>query len=224
MAPVAPRTALRRRSTSVQGNLIGTDITGNLALGNGGFGISVSMASSNTIGGSAAGARNVISGNFSGGVDVVFQFSLNNVVKGNYIGTNALGTAALGNTGGGVILEGAVVTRLVGGTGAGEGNLISGNGNFGGVTGQRQQQSAVRQPHWHERRGYGRPCQQGPGISVNSGASNNTIGGIGAGQGNTIAFNQSVAGVLVDGSGGPAVGDSIRGNRIFNNLNMGIHL
>ena len=52
----------------VQGNLIGLSAAGTNALPNGGNGISISGASSNTIGGSVAAARNVISGNTYNGI------------------------------------------------------------------------------------------------------------------------------------------------------------
>ncbi|MCA9203155.1 MAG: hypothetical protein KDA59_08920, partial [Planctomycetales bacterium] len=52
----------------IQGNYIGTDVTGTVALGNGRYGIQVSGgADGNTIGGSASGAGNLISGNASSG-------------------------------------------------------------------------------------------------------------------------------------------------------------
>ena len=84
----------------VQGNYIGTDVTGSTALGNALEGILViSGAANNTIGGTTAGAGNVISGN--SGPDVMgINFNdagTGNVVQGNLIGTNAAGTAALPN-------------------------------------------------------------------------------------------------------------------------------
>src|SRR5262249_25046651 len=44
-------------------NYIGTDQTGTKALGNNGSGIDIATGSNNTVGGTAAGARNLISGN-----------------------------------------------------------------------------------------------------------------------------------------------------------------
>src|SRR5205807_624197 len=84
---------------SAQGNLIGTDRTGAAALGNAGSGVSIN-ASGATIGGTAAGAGNVISANAVGitvAADAV-------QVVGNLIGTNAAGAAALGNTGDGLLI------------------------------------------------------------------------------------------------------------------------
>lgn len=82
----------------VRGNFIGTNAAGNLdeqRLGNGDFGINIINASNNTIGGTTAAARNVISGNDGGGVSIGGS---GNQVLGNYIGTNAAGDAALSNT------------------------------------------------------------------------------------------------------------------------------
>ena len=50
-----------------EGNLIGTDATGQVAIGNGN-GILINNASGDTIGGTAAGAGNLISGNTNHGV------------------------------------------------------------------------------------------------------------------------------------------------------------
>ena len=114
--------------TLIQGNFIGTDSTGTMAKGNSVYGIYVRRSRNTVIGGSAAGARNIISGNATGiavaagGGDV-----LGTVIQGNYIGTNAAGTTALGNASG-VSLEYAS-TVLLGGTATGAGNVISGS-NF----------------------------------------------------------------------------------------------
>ncbi len=111
----------------IQGNFIGTDVTGTAALGNGGSGIqvfeSVATNGTNTIGGTTAAARNVISANkgngfFGGGSGILIQ--------GNYIGTDVNGTASLGNLGSGIDLN-ATDGTTVGGTGAGAGNVIAFN-------------------------------------------------------------------------------------------------
>src|SRR5262245_3824364 len=53
---------------TIKGNLIGTDITGAVALPNGTAGVNLSGANNATIGGSTAGERNVISGNLGSGI------------------------------------------------------------------------------------------------------------------------------------------------------------
>src|SRR5262249_51202319 len=74
----------------IQGNFIGTDPTGSFALPNNSSGIIVSSLD-NLIGGLTAAARNVISGNLNSGVLLLNSGANNNIVEGNYIGTNALG-------------------------------------------------------------------------------------------------------------------------------------
>ena len=80
----------------IQGNYIGTNASGTAALGNGGGGI-LSIGSHTTIGGTAPGARNVISGNGRAGIFIGGALSTGSVVQGNLIGTAADGTTALGN-------------------------------------------------------------------------------------------------------------------------------
>ncbi len=124
---------------TVQGNFIGTDATGLLALGNGasgtGGGLSVS-GSGNIIGGAVPGAGNVISGNPSDGLDIsvasISDFSINNLVQGNFIGVGSDGTTPLGNgligSGGrGLAVLGAN-SNLIGGFTAGSGNVVAYNG------------------------------------------------------------------------------------------------
>ena len=78
----------------VEGNYLGTNVAGTSALGNN-QGISIfSPSTNNTIGGTTAAARNLISGNGNRGISVT---NSGNFVIGNYIGTNAAGTGALGN-------------------------------------------------------------------------------------------------------------------------------
>ena len=81
----------------VAGNYIGTDVTGHAALGNGIDGVLIDAgASDNTIGGTTAAARNIISGNAYAGVEI--HDANDNVVEGDFIGTDVTGTVALATT------------------------------------------------------------------------------------------------------------------------------
>ncbi len=111
----------------VQGNFIGTKANGTQALGNSFDGITEKGGGSNTIGGTAAGAGNVISGN-NGGMEID-SFNGMNLVQGNRIGTDVTGAAALGNLEGGVFIFDS--NNTIGGTASGAGNVIAFNGGAG---------------------------------------------------------------------------------------------
>ncbi len=84
----------------VAGNLIGTDVTGTVALGNLVDGVIIdASASDNIIGGPTAAARNIISANADAGVHI--YIANDNLVEGNFIGTDKTGTVGLGNLGSG---------------------------------------------------------------------------------------------------------------------------
>jgi hypothetical protein len=122
----------------VMGNYIGTDKDGDDDLGNN-LGVLINGGSNNTIGGTEAGARNVISGNtpsqiFGQDGDGVYFTSFgttDNKVEGNYIGISAAGDARLANAGDGVLIESEAHNNTIGGTTGGAGNIISGNGGDG---------------------------------------------------------------------------------------------
>ena len=86
----------------VEGNFIGIDSGGGDG-DNGGNGVYIWNSSGNTIGGSSASERNVISGNGGAGV-VISGGGTGNTVKGNYIGTDAAGTATFPSTARGVVI------------------------------------------------------------------------------------------------------------------------
>jgi uncharacterized repeat protein (TIGR01451 family) len=120
-------------NTLIEGNKIGTDITGTVELPNGYDGIRLLGAIGTTIGGTAAGAGNLVSGNW---VDNVSLDSLtgtplnqNTLVEGNIIGPNAAETQSLGdvNQGRYGIYQNGANGTSIGGTTAGAGNVISGN-------------------------------------------------------------------------------------------------
>jgi hypothetical protein len=113
----------------VQGNYIGTDVTGQISLGNPDNGMILANATNNnTIGGTIPGARNVISGNGRGILLTASSGAPSgNVFQGNYIGVAADGLTPLPNRVQGILLEGALNTT-VGGVTAGAGNIVAFNG------------------------------------------------------------------------------------------------
>lgn len=119
--------AVGSRSAIVQGNRIGTDATGTVAIPNGagiligGFGVG-GDAFDSLIGGTVSGSGNLISGNLGG---AIFVSGSGHRIQGNFIGTNAAGTAAVPN--GGTGIESGASATLIGGTSTGARNVISGN-------------------------------------------------------------------------------------------------
>lgn len=113
---------LSSRGDIIRGNYIGTNVTGNVALG-GGNSLSIFGVNA-TIGGTMFGARNIINGVLFPGEAALIQ--------GNYIGTNAAGTSGLGNPGRGL---GVGSQTTIGGTSIGAGNLIAFNGGPGIILG-----------------------------------------------------------------------------------------
>jgi len=115
-------------NNTIQGNFIGTDVTGTVDLGNGSDGVQLDSTTGNTIGGTTAAARNIISGNGNNGVSI--SSADNNQVQGNFIGTQIDGSSALGNDSTGVRIGGSA-NNTIGGTTAGAGNVIAFNSSFG---------------------------------------------------------------------------------------------
>ncbi len=103
-------------SSVVEGNLIGTDLTGTIAVPNGGDGVEIDSGSTGTtIGGTASGAGNVISGNAGDGVNITDDGTTGNLLAGNYIGTDITGRVAIPNANG-VELNSGATGNTVGGT------------------------------------------------------------------------------------------------------------
>ncbi|XZE19693.1 VCBS domain-containing protein [Pirellulaceae bacterium SH449] len=208
----------------VQGNYIGTDATGMNAVGNAGAGIAVWFgAQYNTIGGSAAGAGNVISGNGNDGITISDAGTSNVTVQGNLIGVNATATAKLGNGAQGIWIGGGAASIVIGGAGAGAGNVIGGSA-FAGI----EVNGATTANVWIYGNFVGTNStglvdlgNSIDGIFITNGASNVSIGGTIPGAGNTIAFNGR-DGVRIDSTAG--TGNAILGNRIYSNTGLGINL
>jgi titin len=114
----------------IEGNMIGTDVGGTNPLGNADSGVLITGANSNTVGGKTVVARNVISANGRYGVHID-DGSLDNVVEGNFIGTDSSGAKPLGNADSGVYVDQSSNVNTIGGSVAGAGNTISANSNRG---------------------------------------------------------------------------------------------
>ena len=217
------------------GNLIGTDADGQFAVPNH-FGVLILDAAKNTVGGGFSLYRNVISGNSRVGLLIAGPGAKGNIFEGNYIGTNIDGTVALGNGSSGVVLEGAasenrigVTTGLLFGLTSGRGNVISGNrGNgilihagagfndvFGNLIGV-------------DVTGKGPLGNSDPGVFIAKGSTENSIGGVptldpfgsATSLGNVIAHNGG-DGIVVEGGD---IGNYIRRNAIFSNVDLGIDI
>jgi hypothetical protein len=167
----------------IRGNLMGTKINGTEALGNQ---VAISIiggGGDNEVGGTAAGAGNVISGNIWG---IELVDGTGNLVAGNRIGTDASGALDIGNVNG---IQASNQTGLVvGGTTAAARNVISGNeygvllisGDDNAITGNFiGTDAAGTQPLGNE---YGVTCNA-------SAVTDTRIGGEAPGEGNVIAFN-----------------------------------
>ena len=112
----------------IEGNYIGTDVTGTIDLGNCDDGVRI-WDYYNKIGGTTPAARNIISGNGDNGVEINGPDAKHNLVQGNYIGIDASGKKALGNYNNGILIVGKASYNMI------TINFISGNGSTSGTAG-----------------------------------------------------------------------------------------
>ena len=194
-----------------QGNFIGTDSTGKLALANPYEGVALQGgATSNLIGGTTPGAANVISGNYYGLV-VYGTGTSGNVIEGNLIGVDITGKTELANAYEGLAMGSGTSSNTIGGTATGAGNVISGNyynvvvldpgttgnlfeGNYIGV----------------DITGKATLTNQYQGFVIGNGAASNIIGGTVASAANVISGND--IGVTISDTG--TSGNLFEGNLI----------
>lgn len=183
----------------VLGNYIGLNATGTAALSHPFSGIGIwGGSSSNVIGGTATGSRNVISGNTQYGVFVSDSNTVGTVFQGNYIGTDATGGVGISNGSGGIGIFNGANTVTVGSTNAGAGNVLSGNGNAG---------------LWLD----------GPGVTNNVVQGNY----LGLNAGGTAAISNSVTGLyIVGGSHSNLIGGTVVGaaNVFSGNFSYGLYI
>ncbi len=213
-------------SLTIQGNLIGTDWIGTIAVGNSegifsGSGGDLNVPANIMIGGTTSGAGNLISGN-NIGIDLRGP---GHTIQGNLIGVDITGTHVLGADvrlgccgGNAVYLADAAADNIIGGTTQGSGNVIG----YGGLAlhGPNVVGNII-QGNFIGTDTTGTQPVSNSGIGLSNYASNNTIGGTSAGAGNVIAFNSNgQEGVFIDSG----TGNSILGNSIHDNGALGIRL
>ncbi len=196
-------------NTVIEGNYIGTDISGRLRIPNGVDGIRVFNSAKVRIGSSTdAAAGNVISGN--GGSGVVFSAAgtSGGLVLGNRIGISADGLSALGNTDNGVLLVNGANDIQIGGNKANSRNIISSNGSSGVFISSDARRNQVSRNRIGINLSGGVRGNGVAGVTIQG--SNNTIGGVNAAFANIIAGN--VQGIALTGTA--AKGNTISFNTI----------
>ncbi|MHB1558854.1 MAG: beta strand repeat-containing protein [Isosphaeraceae bacterium] len=212
----------------IQGNTIGTTPSGTAGLGNVRYGVVVLTASGVTIGGTANGAGNTISGNQLAGMYIGIQCN-NTAIQGNDVGTNPAGTSALPNLGNGITVESnlnqpSILNLTIGGTAAGAGNLISGNQNEGIALGGVSQSVIQGNLIGTSASGQSAIGNLGDGIGTIWSIGSVTIGGTIAGAGNTISGNglsgiQAATGMLIQGN---SIGTNQGGTAALGNAADGV--
>ena len=182
---------------SVISNRIGTNISGTVAIGNQGPGISVRSLNTN-IGDGTLEGRNIISGNSAAGITLQsFQYlSANTSVRNNFIGVSADGLSPLPNGSSGIVISESS-GNIIGGPTIDDRNIISGN------------------------------LQDGILLAGSDANSNYVLGNyIGLNSAGTGAIGNGRYGVFLNSSGGNFIGGTLPGERniISGNSDDGVYL
>ncbi len=205
-------------NTTIQGNYIGTNVTGTAAVKNSSAGINVAACADTTIGGNTAtpgiAPGNLISGQTTSyGIYITDTGASNTVIKGNLIGTSLAGTAAVPNMDGIYARDGSANTA-VGGSTTGDGNVISGNTArgvlFSSCTGNVCQGNLIG-----VRANGTAALPNGAGGVYLATCAGNTIGGSTVVQRNVISGSSGYPGIHC--YNGTAGGNTIQGNYIGTN-------
>jgi hypothetical protein len=212
----------------IVGNIIGPQANGTTMVPSNAQvdGIWISGSQNNIIGGNTPGARNIISANSGEGIYMASPGCSGNIIKGNYIGLDKTGTSFIASTSQNIgiwIALDAGANNIIGGSGAGEGNVISGNYDAGGVYSFGVYLSCavgnnvVGNIIGPQKDGisYVAGNLQVEGVDINN-SPNNIIGGSIPGSGNIISGNETF-GIVI--SGASSTGTIIKGNNIGIDIN-----
>jgi len=152
------------------------------------IGIEILNYAGNTmIGGANPEDRNIVSGNHHIGIRLLH--SSNNTLYNNYIGTDRTGNLALPNYDG-LSLEAFSQNNIIGGSGSGMRNVISGNYAYGlPLIGLHTQHNIIRGNHMGTNAAGTAPLPNTYGILFDDGARYNIVGGHAPGEGNVLSGN-----------------------------------
>ncbi len=221
-------TGIDTDENNIQGNFIGTSVDGESSVGNN-VGIQIDLGASDTnIGGANSGEGNLVSGNSFIGILITGSTTLGTEIKGNIIGLDKDGEAALGNSDDGIAIRDGSSNNFIGGLTANERNVISGNGDVGiifrdsgtsnnTVVGNYIGSDATGEIEFGNRMG----------IRITN-ANDNIIGSVGAG--NLIVGNQT-NGIDIKGANATnniivanIIGTNATKNKDLGNTGSGIHI
>ncbi|HEX9928218.1 MAG TPA: carboxypeptidase-like regulatory domain-containing protein [Pyrinomonadaceae bacterium] len=199
------------QDTIVQGNLIGTDITGKLRIPNATFGV-YATGKTILIGGTTVAARNIISGNNFQGIRISTFFNPLSPprIQGNYIGVDITGKSAVPNAFIGIDVYSQAI---IGGTEPGAGNIISGNFTGGIILNNNLGSTVQGNLIGTDVTGTVALGNGNNGVAIDIRSSNNLIGGTTAAARNVVSGNNTA----IDIGGGTTerlTGNIIQGNYI----------
>ena len=204
--------------TIIRGNLIGSDPTGTVELGNAG-GITIVNSADVVIGGTVAGMGNLVSG--SSGNGILVTSSSNTLIAGNLIGTDITGTQPMPNNFG-IDVNNITGTITIGTPDPAGRNIISGN-NLGMNLNNGVHSATIQNNYFGTDITGTLPLANNLAILVNTADTTDVlIGGIAPGEGNLIAFNGGAGNIHGIWSFGQRI--TVRGNTIFDNTGLGFDL
>lgn len=220
----------------ISGNYIGTNANGSMAIANALSGIIVSAGNATVIGTDADGSNdasegNVISGNADNGVQIWGNITAT-MIRGNLIGLNATGTAALANGTQGIQFGNGANNNMIGGTAASTRNVVSGNTLAGiEVTGLTSVGNSIIGNYvGTDVTGATAVGNGNHGVLIRGGASGNVIGGSTVAERNVISGNTG-NGVRIADEGsdgtiirGNLIGVNATGSATLTNSSDGIHI
>lgn len=199
----------------VEGNYIGTDVTGTLKLDTWSTGVSINLAAqNNTVGGMDPLARNLISGNHSNGLVLWDSGTSGNLVLNNFIGTDRTGTQAIGNGLASIKISNGPEGNYIGKPGAG--NVIV-YGSDGGIWIDGSSRNFIQGNFiGTDTTGTLDLGNLGPGMYLMGQMEETHIGGADSGEANIIAYNND-GGIVFQGNVGSGI--KIWNNAFFANDN-----
>jgi titin len=212
----------------IEGNSVGLGANGTAALGNTNIGVLIQGgATANTVGGTATGAGNVLAAGIYG-LLLAQAGTSQNVVEGNFIGTDRAGANQHGNAIGVVIGLGATA-NTVGGPTTAAANVISGNTYGVEIGGSGSNNNTVQGNLIGTDAAGAARLPNTIGVVVADGAASNGVGGSGTAAGNVISAN--TYGLVLAGTGasnnvvaGNLIGTNKAGTASLANADLGVLL